>query len=637
VKAGAQSWSGIIATSRAADWTKAGAGLIPTNRTQCGSTIAAYTGSPSVIANAFNACPAGTYLQLGAGTFNITGTIFLSNSNVTLRGMGPRSTIINASSISPCGASHPAAICVAGGDDSFDGSNPPNISNVTGLSQGSTTISLGTQTTGTLKPVVGQIIELNQAVDGTSTAADTWPQVFSCVLTDCAQAAGGGGADGSPQAGPFQLVVVNSITAGTCTDSSTCTVGITPPIRMPNWGAQAVRVWWQNETAATGVGVEDLQINGPNPIIGFRWARNSWMRNVELNGSVASGAPHYVFLNHSALVTVRDSYIFGQGNGSDEYAVDCYGCGSTLFENNIMEYIRSGFLQEMAEGNVVSYNYQVGNASGLVGTEEGGFNNHGCCDGYHLEEGNDFITSEHDNYFGNEQFMTLFRNRLEGYTSLDILGSTGNTLAMYSGPLGRFANIVGNIMGSGQYAYYLWQGSQACGSPSLNNDNSVFGIGGICGGSPNDLHAFPSTMMWGNYDSVTAAVRWCGNSSDPGWSTICSSTSEVPVGLTNYANPVPSSTTLPASFLYSTHPSWWCVVGQTCAPWPAIGPDVTSGNLPNSGGHANKIPARQCFEQVMGGSFADTIPRGFDANVCYGTLTSGTPPTPPTALTASVK
>jgi hypothetical protein len=64
---------------------------------------------------------------------------------------------------------------------------------------------------------------------------------------------------------------------------------------------------------------------------------------------------------------------------------------------------------------------------------------------------------------------------------------------------------------------------------------------------------------------------------------------------------------------------------------------VTSGNLANSGGHADKIPARVCFESVMGGSFADITPRTFNADSCYpDPLVSGTP-NPPTALSALVK
>src|ERR1700675_4050418 len=82
----AQSWSGIIDPSRAVDWRTAGVpGGIPTNRTQCGSTIAAYNGPATTINNAIASCGgAGHFVSLGAGTFNLTsGIAFGGHSNIT--------------------------------------------------------------------------------------------------------------------------------------------------------------------------------------------------------------------------------------------------------------------------------------------------------------------------------------------------------------------------------------------------------------------------------------------------------------------------------------------------------------------------------------------------------------------------
>src|SRR5439155_9779614 len=56
--------------------------------------------------------------------------------------------------------------------------------------------------------------------------------------------------------------------------------------------------------------------------------------------------------------------------------------------------------------------------------------------------------------------------------------------------------------------------------------------------------------------------------------------------------------------------------------WPVAGPDVTGGNVPNTGGLADKIPARLCYEN----SVADTAyavdasglrPIVFNAATCY--------------------
>jgi hypothetical protein len=76
-----QLWSGIIAPSRATDWTQAGVkGDIPSRTwTQCGATIAAYSGTAATIngavnhtASGYTGCGANTYVQLGAGTFNLS-------------------------------------------------------------------------------------------------------------------------------------------------------------------------------------------------------------------------------------------------------------------------------------------------------------------------------------------------------------------------------------------------------------------------------------------------------------------------------------------------------------------------------------------------------------------------------------
>jgi hypothetical protein len=117
--------------------------------------------------------------------------------------------------------------------------------------------------------------------------------------------------------------------------------------------------------------------------------------------------------------------------------------------------------------------------------------------------------------------------------------------------------------------------------------------------------------------------------------------SQVPTEITNHANAVPSSISLPASFYSSIKPLWW----PAGKPWPPIGPDVTSGNMGSCsggtyaaayvnsngictnaggtlfslGGHANSIPAMDCFLNVMGGSpiGTDAAPLPFNANACY--------------------
>src|SRR5262249_19548272 len=120
-----------------------------------------------------------------------------------------------------------------------------------------------------------------------------------------------------------------------------------------------------------------------------------------------------------------------------------------------------------------------------------------------------------------------------------------------------------------------------------------------------------------NWDTFTGTVRFVN--------------AEVPSAIGGpYQNPVPASTTLPASFYYTTVPTWW----PSGKPWPLIGPDVTGGNMSGTGGHANTNPAMDCYTNVMHGPADGTGPvLTFDPATCYAT--TGAVPFAPTGLTAT--
>ena len=56
-------WVGIVAPTRATDWSGAGVqgGIPSANWTQCGATVNAYNGSPTTIQNAINNCGTNQY------------------------------------------------------------------------------------------------------------------------------------------------------------------------------------------------------------------------------------------------------------------------------------------------------------------------------------------------------------------------------------------------------------------------------------------------------------------------------------------------------------------------------------------------------------------------------------------------
>lgn len=89
----AQQWSGIIYPSRATDWSNAGInGGIPTRTTICATLDS--SASAAQMNSAIASCPSDQVVQLGAGTFNLSSTINIYRSNVTLRGQG-MSTVLN--------------------------------------------------------------------------------------------------------------------------------------------------------------------------------------------------------------------------------------------------------------------------------------------------------------------------------------------------------------------------------------------------------------------------------------------------------------------------------------------------------------------------------------------------------------
>ena len=147
---------------------------------------------------------------------------------------------------------------------------------------------------------------------------------------------------------------------------------------------------------------------------------------------------------------------------------------------------------------------------------------------------------------------------------------------------------------------------------------------GTAGVITGDAVVANSLMRWGNYDVATGAVHWDATEAAPGAVTHIA------------AQSAPTSHALPASFYYSSKPSFWGSM-----PWPAIGPDVSGGTGP--GGFAYRIPAAACYYATLGGpTDGGGNPLPFDANSCYTSSGSGSspaqapaaPPVPPTNLTA---
>jgi hypothetical protein len=228
-----------------------------------------------------------------------------------------------------------------------------------------------------------------------------------------------------------------------------------------------------------------------------------------------------------------------------------------------------------------------------------------------LFEGNSGSGFNSDNTHGTHNFMTLFRNYYMGWEP----GKEQQTIPVHMYAASRYYNVIGNVLGrSGYHTNYECAATNATGSCG-QADESIFTLGfsdngGSHGSYNNDLQTKATLMRWGNYDTVTGTTRFLA--------------SEVPSGLSQFANPLPANNNLPASFYLSAKPFWWGTL-----PWPAIGPDVTGGNIANVGGHAYTIPAQACYDSTTKGSNGILI---FNADRCYDQVPRPAPPTNVTVI-----
>jgi hypothetical protein len=624
----AQPWSGIIDSSRAVNWSNAGVpgGIPSASWTQCGSTIPAGA-SVSTINSAIAGCGSNQFVQLAAGNFNLAGGIVWNGkSNVALRGMGASQTFLVFSNNNSCQGLY-ADVCFQSTDVNYNGA-PSNLGNWTaGYAKGTTSITLSSK--GNL--AVGTPITLDQTDDTVDTGG-----IFVCYAPQgvCSTNGDNGGA---PRAGRSQqqIVTVTSISG-----SGPYTVGISPGIYMPNWtAAKTPQAWWPSSPISTS-GVENLSMDhtaaepnvGQGVGVGMFNCNGCWIKGVR---SISPGRSHVQMLL-SNRCTIQDSYFYlTAGHTSTSYGVEALPASDALIQNNIFQQVTAPVaFNGSCSGCVMAYNFDINNiydsGGGVYTWQEHGTDPHAVGDENILLEGNQGAGLDSDVIHGSHHFITAFRNYWNGYQPNNGVNPTGNTNAIIIRSLNRFMNIVGNVLGAPSYHKSYSSGSAT----------SVYSIG-LGDETPNDPNVALTLLRWGNWDVVTGAARWCGNSSSPGWTTTCAAISEVPSAIANIATLIPSSTALPASFYLTSQPAWW----PSSKPWPPIGPDVTGGNISGLGGHAYSIPAADCYANVMSGPANGTGQAlTFNASSCYGqtTVTSTQPPppsgpAPPTSLSAVVQ
>lgn len=603
-----QAWSGIISPSRAINWSNAGVigGIPDANWTQCGSTIQAFgssggPGSASTINNAISACGTNQYVQLAAGTFYLNSSInFGGKSNVVLRGMGADQTIIRFTT-GPGGGCQGlgGGVCIINGDAQDARSGLPNTATWTGgYAPGTTSITLSS----TANLSVGALMILWQA-DQPSDPGTIW----NCQNSSCSQQGGQGGPSGNSQT---QTVTVTSVSGNT--------VGISPGLYSPIWSSSfSPHAGWPTHLPITNDGVENLTLDSTlatdSPITGgtlifFGWAKNCWATGVRTINNASPPYRNNIWTYQSSHLTIQNNYIYGSNGYDLSYGIElAFMTDDSLVANNLLQHTATAEIINNGTGNVFAYNFSVDNYYTANGSapnfqQSDSYPSHQDGSYLNLFEGNVGAKMAADDIHGTSWMATAFRNY---WTGRDGPFKTGSTMAVDIETYARYYNLIGNVLGEpgyhNTYKDIPLSASDNTGCGSTGN-RSIFALGWAGGqgcsfsGLSNDTSVVSTLYLWGNYDVATAAVRWCGNSGNLGWSTLCSVISEVPSALALYAQTVPSSTTLPASFYFGSKPSWYQDgLGHTTIPYPAIGPDV-SGSGP--GGFVNAIPAQVCFNNT---------------------------------------
>ena len=627
-----QAWSGILlptygsnacnptATSSPGqcgiDWSAAGIpGGIPSGTwTQSGSTIQASTygngstDATSGIQSVLNSCggtsSAGKYVLLSAGTFLIDGNLSIP-SYCVLRGTGANQTILNSMATdSPpvnMGSGGPNCGTYSNGACSY----PTTVSITAGYSAGSTSITVGSAS----GISAGMYLLIDQINDGTFVT--NYGGEGTCSYCDYGQTSNGTRCQG-------QISEVESV-SGT-------TIGISPALYV-NYSNTPEAIYFSDNKYS---GVENLQIyannthtSGDYSDITITGCAYCWVSGVEDNYTDGDHVRLYSDF-HNEVVNSYFSNAFIHAPG--QYDSDVVLAGKTtgcLIQNNILERLHGSTMLEWgAAGNVISYNYTLGDfdtgAPDAVMIET---STHGGHPQFNLYEGNVGSTLNPDNIWGSAANNTAFRNWLLGTTKVcNPTGGRGTVNCSGSNGWWEYQasadvtinyldsdwNLIGNVLGSTYQANLSSQGvtsvemvQAVCGTPpcgpnsrpySTETYGYTFGYltAGDAGGSAGDsLEPYTTALIHGNYSNITDTTIWAS-------------------GVTQ---------TLPKSFYLSSQPSWW----PSSIPWPAIGPDVTGGIGP--GGHVYSTtaanPAQYCYTAVMGGTDGTGSPLTFNADTCY--------------------
>lgn len=309
------------------------------------------------------------------------------------------------------------------------------------------------------------------------------------------------------------------------------------------------------DTCASYLGFEDFTLlaNNATPDYGIRFlvAANCWVKNV----LITNVAHQHIDTWWVYRLEIRDSRFENHStyDSNARYAVAlARNATDCLVENNIMlGHNLALTVQQGANGNVIGYNFTengFGNSFPSDNGTKGGMNSHGDNAHYNLFEGNVTPWIQWDNFWGEDNRETAFRNWMTRQSFYNTTGSISlqGTAGLFVDSTNYHMTAVGNIIGSPR--------DSGDSDPGIELDwdrrNSV---------QNHDVMLTNTFFNHYNYEFRNGSIT-----SSNGYSGV-----------------------LPGSFYLTSKPSWF---GNLA--WPAIGPDVNTNNtITNSA----VIPAQARF------------------------------------------
>lgn len=616
-------WQGAVGVS----------GGIPARATVCTTITPGAT--TTQINDAIANCNANETVLLTAGIYSLSGSILI-NKNITLRGAGPGSTIINSTSGSTRGA-----IIFNANAQPYNYSVPAGMLRTisAGATQGSTSITVNNNT----NIAIGCLLMIDQLngtwnnTDGGSTVTINGGYPFGGNATWVSRPASGDPSETNLGGGRAQgqLVEVTSV-VGTV-------IGITPPLYI-NYTRTPEAVIIPLTSLLRNAGVENLTVrsNGVGKAnYHMNACSNCWIKNVE--GDYCAG--DHVNVNTSYRCEIRDSYFhdaYGHGSGESDAVVGLfYKSSACLIENNILHRMHYGILINWgAAGNVIGYNYSKGHwhydGYPPTGTDTGTTDHpliadcagHGAHPMFNLWEGNCTTEIWADSIWGSNSHGTLLRNWVKGTSYRQLPTAQGRTAYNPTAPQilnsqqnravvldsrSLYYNVVGNVLGTTGFAsadnYQAVAGVPPFGFRGYGPMRYIFsyGFGGGGGGdgggtAGNTRLPYDTVLNHGNWDSssgtqkfdpliadhvipnsyyLTDKPSWFGNLSwppyDPTTGSATMSDTRIPAGY-RFANGTPPPNGTP-----SPTPTATATATASPAPTPTPTPTPLPGVIPHSG------------------------------------------------------